>query len=244
MSAPIEVEGLCHSFGGQEVLRDIAFTVAPGQILAVMGGSGGGKTTLLRCISGLIPPSKGVIRVGGVDVVREPDRARERIALVFQHAALFDYLNVGDNVLFGVRRRKRHSPAELRSLLARSLEAVGLAGSEKLMPSELSGGMRKRIGLARALAMSPAVLLYDEPTSGLDPVTAYSIDQLIVRTRDLSGVTSIVVSHDVTSVFRVADQIAFLDKGRLTFYGTAEEFRAAAQDAISEVLTKARSESI
>lgn len=244
MSAAIRVEGLTHRFEGREVLHDVHLEVQPGQIVAIMGSSGGGKTTLLRCLSGLLRPSEGTIEVGGVDVVREPERARTQIGLVFQSAALFDYLTVEENVLFGVRRQGRKGAKELRELLAKTLTAVGLAGSEGLLPSELSGGMRKRVGLARALAMSPEVLFYDEPTSGLDPVTAYAIDQLIVETRRSMGVTSLVVSHDVNSVFRVADQIAFLEGGRMSFFGAVDDFRASSADGIAEIISAARSEKL
>lgn len=244
MSAAIRVHGLTHRFAGREVLRDVNLEVQHGEIVAIMGSSGGGKTTLLRCLSGLLQPSEGTIEVGGVDVVREPERARAQIGLVFQSAALFDYLTVEENVLFGVRRQGRKNPRELKSLLQETLSAVGLSGSEGLLPSELSGGMRKRVGLARALAMSPGVLFYDEPTSGLDPVTAYAIDQLIVETRNRMKVTSLVVSHDVNSVFRVADQIAFLQGGRLSFFGSVEDFRASRAEGIAEILAAARSENL
>lgn len=244
MSAAIRVESLTHRFEGREVLHDISFEVKPGQIVAIMGSSGGGKTTLLRCLAGLLRPTSGKIEVGGVDVVLEPERARTQIGLVFQSAALFDYLNVEDNVLFGVRRKGRTRALALRDTLGKTLAAVGLTGSEKLMPSELSGGMRKRVGLARALALSPEVLFYDEPTSGLDPVTAYAIDQLIVETRERMGVTSLVVSHDVNSVFRVADQIAFLQTGRLSFFGSVGEFRASRDEGISEIISTARAEQL
>ena len=236
----LEVAHVSHRFGNREVLRDIDFTVASGEILAVMGSSGGGKTTLLKCMSGLLTPSEGDIRVEGVSVRTSPEIAREQLGLVFQYAALFDYLNVEDNILFGVTRRRRLSRAEKSSLVEELLEQVALDPSvRKQMPNELSGGMRKRVGLARALALQPKALLYDEPTSGLDPVTAYSIDRLIVETRDRTGATSVVVSHDVNSVFRVADRIAFLDRGELAFLGTRQEFEKARAEGISELVEKA-----
>lgn len=240
----LTVKNLDHSFGENQVLSGINLHVTKGEILAVMGSSGGGKTTLLKCISGLLKPTNGEITVDGVDVIASPEEARRHMGLVFQYAALFDYLNVADNVLFGVRRMKHLKKKEERELVRDRLEEVGLTGNEDLMPSELSGGMRKRVGLARALAMEPTVLLYDEPTSGLDPVTAYSIDQLIVETRDRRNATSVVVSHDVTSVFRVADRIAFLDNGDLLFDGTPDEFRRAQDGPIGELVNKARAETI
>lgn len=238
----IEVSSLSHDFGSRRVLTDINLSVPQGEILVVMGTSGGGKTTLLKCISGLIRPTEGTITVDGVDVLNEPEQARTKLGLVFQYAALFDFLTVSDNILFGLRRRRRLSATEAQELVRQQLTEVGLGEIESLLPNELSGGMRKRVGLARALVMEPATLLYDEPTSGLDPVTAYSIDQLIVETRDRLHVTSVVVSHDVSSVFRVADRIAFLHQGELVFLGTPKEFRDSRNDAIREIVEKGRAE--
>lgn len=240
----ISVRGLNVSFGDRQVLRGIDLEVAKGEIVVIMGSSGGGKTTLLRCISGLLRPTSGAITVDGIDVVKDPEAVHQKVGLVFQSAALFDFLNVQENVVFGVRRRRRLSATEARALAEDKLKLVSLDGVVELMPDQLSGGMQKRVGLARALAMDPTVLLYDEPTSGLDPITAYSIDQLISETRHQLGVTSVVVSHDVNSVFRVADQIAFLDEGRLLFYGTVEEFRASREPEIVELVTRAQAETL
>jgi phospholipid/cholesterol/gamma-HCH transport system ATP-binding protein len=240
----LTVHGLDHSFGTHKVLEGINLEVADGEILAVMGSSGGGKTTLLKCISGLVVPTRGEIQVDGIDVIKDPEKARTRMGLVFQYAALFDYLNVAENVLFGVKRIRKFKSGEEEEFVKQRLSDVGLSECEHLIPSQLSGGMRKRVGLARALAMEPKVLLYDEPTSGLDPVTAYSIDQLIVGTRDRLSMTCIVVSHDVTSVFRVADRIAFLEQGKLVFLGSPEEFRKESKGAIGELVEKARAESL
>lgn len=234
----VVVKQLSHSFGESEVLSDINLSVEKGQVLAIMGSSGGGKTTLLRCISGLISPTRGEVSVDGVDVAKSPEEARRRMGMVFQSAALFDYLNVEQNVLFGIRRVKKISPVEKKKLVEELLDLVGLEGSEKLMPSELSGGMKKRVGIARALALKPAVILYDEPTTGLDPVTTYTIDQLIVRLKETLGVTSIVVSHDVSSVFRVATQVAFLDGGKLVYVGDPDGFERSNHEAIHELIQK------
>lgn len=239
----VRTDSVSHSFGSQSVLRDISFQVKPGEILAIMGSSGGGKTTLLKCIAGLIRPTKGDILVDGISMVKEPERGHGKVGMVFQYAALFDFLNVRDNLLFGVTRHKKLTSDEKERLVTDLLNDLGLPGVEEKMPSELSGGMRKRVGLARALAMEPKVLLYDEPTSGLDPVTAYSIDGLIVETRDRLGTTSIVVSHDVSSVFRVAERIVFLHKGDILFMGSPDEFRAAAEGPIRELVEAARAES-
>lgn len=240
----IQVESLGVRFGAKQVLDSVDFDVFEGEILAVMGASGGGKTTLLRCIGGLIKPTAGSVSVMGIDVAAQPEDARKRLGIVFQSAALFDSLTIEQNVGFGVSRSERLSRNDLNAVVEESLAAVGLQGSRKLFPNELSGGMKKRAGLARALAMKPSIVLYDEPTSGLDPVTAYTIDRLIVDTRDQLGVTSVVVSHDVNSVLRVADKVAFLAEGRLVFCGPPDEFRVSHEDAIEELLRAAAADSL
>lgn len=236
----VAVEGLSVSFGERKVLHDVSLHLDKGEILAIMGSSGGGKTTLLKCISGLLKPTAGTVTVDGIDVGAEPDKARRKMGLVFQSAALFDYLSVEDNVLFGVRRWLGMGKKAEREWAAEMLAAVGLPDAGKLMPDQLSGGMRKRVGIARALAMKPTVMLYDEPTTGLDPVTAYTIDQLIVRVRKDFHVTSVVVSHDVSSVFRVADRVAFLEAGHLTFIGDPNQFEASHNEAIRDLVEKSR----
>ncbi|MFW5698058.1 MAG: ABC transporter ATP-binding protein [Fimbriimonadaceae bacterium] len=238
----LEVRELSHEFDGREVLHQIDFTAEKGEIVAIMGSSGGGKTTLLKCMGGLLDPTRGEVLMDELVVAKNMEEARRRMGLVFQYAALFDYLNVFENVAFGVRRQRRLKRNDLEELVAGRLEEVGLKGTEQKLPNELSGGMRKRVGLARALAMEPEYLLYDEPTSGLDPVTAYSIDRLIVDTRDRLKVTSIVVSHDVTSVFRVADRIAFLAAGELVFFGTPEEFREEGHPDVRDLVEKSAAE--
>lgn len=240
----VSVRGLSHSFGAKQVLKDINLEVGKGEIVAIMGSSGGGKTTLLKCISGLLVPTKGEVQVAGIDAVQDPESSRRKMGMVFQSAALFDYLNVEDNVLFGVRRWGRLGGGDQRKRLEELLQTVGLQGTETLMPNELSGGMRKRVGIARALAMQPELMLYDEPTTGLDPVTVYTIDQLIVDVRNKFQVTSLVVSHDVSSVFRTADRIAFLDKGELIFVGGIEEFQASREKAILELVKKSEARAL
>jgi phospholipid/cholesterol/gamma-HCH transport system ATP-binding protein len=230
------------SYGAKEVLRGITLEIEQAEILVIMGSSGAGKTSLLKCIAGLETMTGGEILLDGISVSKDPAGAHQKLGFVFQYAALFDYLNVWDNVLFGAKRMRKISFEERQELVAGRLEEVGLTGTEELMPSELSGGMKKRVGLARALALEPQVILYDEPTSGLDPVTAFAIDQLIVETRDKRGVTSIVVSHDVTSILRVADRIAFLDEGEIAFLGSAEEFEASTYGPIQDLLAKSRAE--
>ena len=236
----VSIDSLSHSFDGRPVLRDIDLEVPEGEILAVMGSSGGGKTTLLRCIAGLLTPTTGKVLVDGIDVHKDTEAARHRMGMVFQSAALFDYLNVEDNVMFGVERWSEDSKENYPQIVRDTLATVGLTGSEKLMPSELSGGMKKRVGIARALALKPKVILFDEPTTGLDPVTTYTIDRMIVDLRDKFGITAILVSHDVSSVFRVANRIAFLEEGELSFTGTADQFMDARVDAIRELVHKSQ----
>jgi phospholipid/cholesterol/gamma-HCH transport system ATP-binding protein len=236
----ISVHDLFQSFGVKPVLKDVSLEVAAGEIMAIMGSSGGGKTTLLRCIAGLLRPQKGEIEVDGVDVLSQPELARRKMGMVFQSGAPFDYMTVKDNVLFGVRRHLKLSAKDEVEVLSRNLEIVGLEGTEDMMPSELSGGMKKRLGIARAIALSPTAMLYDEPTTGLDPITTYTIDALIVRLRKDTGITSLLVSHDVSSVLRVADRIAFLHEGELAFVGTPDEFQKSRDSAIADMVGKAQ----
>ncbi|MBC8064963.1 MAG: ATP-binding cassette domain-containing protein [Chlorobia bacterium] len=236
----VSIQSLSHAFEGRPVLRDIDLEVADGEILAVMGSSGGGKTTLLRCIAALITPTKGKIQVDGIDVHRETEKARRKMGMVFQSAALFDYMNVEENVMFGVKRWSEEPKETHDEVVRDAIHTVGLEGSEKLMPAELSGGMKKRVGIARALALKPKLVLFDEPTTGLDPVTTYTIDHLIVDVRDRLGISAILVSHDVSSVFRVANRIAFLEDGQLSFTGTADQFLDARVDAIRELVHKSQ----
>ncbi len=234
----ISVKNVTMRFGDRTVLNDVSLEVAAGEIMAIMGSSGGGKTTLLRCIAGLLSPQSGTITVGGLDVQKSPEEARQKMGMVFQSAALFDFLSVRDNILFGVKRHRKLPNAVQNDLVSELMEMVGLTGSEDLLPGQLSGGMKKRVGIARALALKPEMVMYDEPVTGLDPVTAYTIDELIVGVRKKYEVTSLVVSHDVTSVFRVADKIAFLEDGKLTFVGTKDEFKNDSSATIQELLEK------
>ncbi|AIE88031.1 ABC transporter ATP-binding protein [Fimbriimonas ginsengisoli] len=240
--AIVSIENVTKRFDARAVLEDISLKIAPGEMVAIMGSSGGGKTTLLRCISGLIIPTKGQVIVDGIDVNAEPEEARRRMGMVFQSAALFDFMTVEANVLFGIKRQLKLSKTEQMKVAAEALARVGLEGNEHKMPAELSGGMRKRVGIARALALSPKVMLYDEPTTGLDPITTYTIDALMLQLRKEFGMTSLIVSHDVSSVFRTADRVAFLHGGRLVFVGTPAEFAEADDENIQELVQKSRAE--
>lgn len=227
------------------MLQDISLEIQPGEIVAIMGSSGGGKTTLLRCISGLIRPQKGSISVDGVDVLEDPEEARRHMGMVFQSAALFDYMTVEENIHFAVGRRVKGNSKSHGEIVDRSLGLVGLKKEDRQkMPGELSGGMRKRVGIARAIALSPKVMLYDEPTTGLDPITTYTIDRLIADLRKQLGMTSLIVSHDVSSVYRVADRVAFLHGGHLIFSGTPAEFAESRDQNIVDLLAAANATTV
>lgn len=237
----VEIKNLSHQFGTRLILDNINLNVPVGKVATIMGSSGGGKTTLLKCVSRLLTPTKGEITVDGLNAIEDPEGARRKMGMVFQSAALFDFMSVAENVLFGVRRHKTETEKSEKDLVAEVLEDVGLtADSGKLMPSELSGGMRKRVGIARAIALRPKVMLYDEPTTGLDPVTTYVIDELMVRLARTQGITTLIVSHDVSSVLRVSDQIAFLTGGKLVFDGSPADFETSTQSEIQEIIQKSR----
>jgi phospholipid/cholesterol/gamma-HCH transport system ATP-binding protein len=236
----IEVEGLNCVLEGKHVLNDVSFSLHRGEIFGVMGLSGAGKSTLLRNIMGLLRPDSGAIRVNGVDVTQlteaELNEVRLKMGMSFQYSALFDSLSVFDNVAFGLRRRRVPEP-ELREKVAHYLEVVGMAGTEKMMPHNLSGGMRKRVSIARALSTEPEVVLYDEPTSGLDPVLAATIDQLIVKLRDDFAVSSIVVTHDVEHLFSYADRALMLYQGRAIQCDTPEGLRQSQDPVVRQFIS-------
>lgn len=236
----ITVRALEYVVPEKRILHDVHLEVAKGEILAIMGMSGSGKTTLLKCIAGLVKPTGGQVWIDGEDIVPLPeselDRVRLKIGLVFQYAALFDSLNVYDNVSFGLAHHRKLTRREMDRIVAERLADVDMEGTERLYPSQLSGGMQKRVGLARALAMEPSVVLYDEPTSGLDPVIGRTIDDLIVQTRNRLGMTSVVVSHDLPSIFRIADRIAMIHEGRIIASGTPEEIRASRDPVVQEFI--------
>ena len=236
----IEVKNLRFQVGDKQILKGASLGVAPGEILSVMGMSGSGKTTMLHCIGGLTAPTSGEIRIGDVQIVgmteSELNKVRERMGMVFQYAALFDSLNVFENVAFGLRRRRKLSANEIKRNVAEKLALVGLPGTENMYPSELSGGMAKRVGLARAIALSPEILLYDEPTSGLDPVMESVIDELIMQMRDKLGVTSIVVSHSIASIFRISDKIAMIHNGEVLATGTPDQIKSCDNPIVQQFI--------
>ncbi|MDH7600584.1 MAG: ABC transporter ATP-binding protein [Armatimonadota bacterium] len=237
----ISAVDLSYSVGGKTILNGVNLTVERGESLAIMGMSGAGKSTLLKCIAGLLRPTSGTVIIDGVDLtlMSEADlnAVRIRIGMVFQNAALFDSLTVYENVAFGLRRHRRLPEQEIARIVGERLAMVGLPRVENLMPSELSGGMQKRVGLARALALDPEIVLYDEPTAGLDPITSSAIAELIVKTRDQLGVTSVIVSHDLSTIRRVANRIAMLYEGKIVALGTVEEINSCPEPIVQQFLT-------
>ena len=226
----IEFDRLSKRFGEHSVLQDFSLTIPEGQTTVVMGFSGTGKSVALKHAVGLLEPDAGRVLVDGL-VVNELGydalmQLRTRIGFVFQFAALFDSLTVGENVGLGLQRRGLDAAA-IRQRVAECLALVELEDISERYPAELSGGMRKRVGIARAIALRPRYILYDEPTTGLDPVTAANMDELMIRARRELGATSVVVTHDVHSAFRIADRIAFLHEGKVRLVGTTDEVRAS-----------------
>jgi phospholipid/cholesterol/gamma-HCH transport system ATP-binding protein len=234
----IVLENLTKSFAGRAVLNGVSLEVPDGQNTVIIGASGAGKSVTLKLIVGLMEPDAGRVLVDDEDV-QQMDRdqlaaLRGRIGYVFQFAALFDSMTVAENIGLGLVRRGYDQPA-IRARVQECLEVVGLAGTEAKLPSELSGGMRKRVGIARAIALKPRYILYDEPTTGLDPITSAVMDQLIVRTRDL-GVTGLVVTHDMRSAFTVGDRIALLHQGSIRQSGSVQEVQASDDPVVRQFI--------
>jgi phospholipid/cholesterol/gamma-HCH transport system ATP-binding protein len=236
----IVVERLEKRFGSFQALADIDMSIRRGEITVIIGGSGAGKTTLLKILIGLDRASGGSIKVNGEEIVglseRELNRVRQRFGMVFQYSALLDSMNVLENVAFPLREHTKLSEREIREKVREKLGVLGLQNTELKFPSELSGGMRKRVGLARALMREPEAVLYDEPTSGLDPITSRKVDDLIVETRDRFGVTSIVISHDMAGALRIADQIVLLANGRVVAAGPPRELVASGAELLREFI--------
>ncbi|PKL16197.1 MAG: ABC transporter ATP-binding protein [Spirochaetae bacterium HGW-Spirochaetae-5] len=226
--AKIVIENLHKSFGEKSVLKGINLSVEQGEILCVIGKSGTGKSVILKHLVGIIEPDEGAIIVDGVTMTGSNDSVKREIVsrygILFQGAALFDSMNIFDNVAFGLRRRGVDED-KIKIIVEESLTQVGLPDAGDKRPSELSGGMQKRAGLARSIAVRPDIMLYDEPTTGVDPITAGVVDRLIVKMRDTYAMTSVVVTHDMTSAYRIADRIAMVYEGKVIFTGTNEEIK-------------------
>ncbi|MCX6903579.1 MAG: ABC transporter ATP-binding protein [Verrucomicrobia bacterium] len=223
----IEVRNICKNFGPHAVLAGVSLSIATGESVVIIGRSGCGKSVLLKHIIGLIRPDSGEVLIEGENIVgmneRQLLKVRLKFGMLFQSAALFDSMTVAENVGFALRRERKWSEAEIGRKVAEALDVVDLPGTEQKKPSELSGGMRKRVGLARAIVYQPAIVLYDEPTTGLDQVMSDSIDQLILRGCERFKVTSVVVTHDMRSARRVGQRILMMHQGRIYATGTPEE---------------------
>jgi phospholipid/cholesterol/gamma-HCH transport system ATP-binding protein len=240
MTTPIQIESVHKAFGAQKVLCGVDLTVAQGEVVALMGRSGEGKSVLLRLIVGLQPPDSGSIRVLGQEVnslSRDGlQEVRKRMGFLFQQAALYDSLTVEANVAFPIERHQRMAVSERRDRVRQLLESVGMADHAKKLPAEISGGMQKRVGLARALALDPEVLLFDEPTSGLDPITSAEIDDLILRLNEKRRITSLVVTHDVQSAKRFADRVVLIHEGNIVATGTIQELNQSRDPFVTQFL--------
>jgi phospholipid/cholesterol/gamma-HCH transport system ATP-binding protein len=240
MNAMIKLVDLHKSFGRQKVLDGLDLDIEEGKTTVIIGRSGGGKSVLLKHIIGLLRPEKGQILIDGTDITKLNDRAlneiRKKFGMLFQEAALFDSMTVGENVAFPLREHTTMKEKEIRETVADRLRSVGLTGVEEKMPSELSGGMRKRVGLARAIAMHPQIVLFDEPTTGLDPVMTEAINRLIIDTQKNLNLTCIVISHDIRSIFDIGHRIAMLYEGKIIENGTPEELKASRNPVIVQFL--------
>lgn len=225
----IQLRNVKVAFGSKTVLRELNLDVHRGETLAIIGPSGSGKSTVIKLLTGLLAPTAGSIEIEGQEVSQLAedrwDVLRQRMGVVFQYSALFDFLDVGGNIAFGLKRYFKLSDEQIKERVSELLEMVGMPGTQQMLPSELSGGMKKRVGLARALAMQPEMVFYDEPTSGLDPVMTMTISRLIRKTQQALGVTSLLVTHDMESAYYAADRIAMLYNGRIVQIGTVAEIK-------------------
>jgi phospholipid/cholesterol/gamma-HCH transport system ATP-binding protein len=227
----IEFRNVHKSFGKQKVLDDVSLIIPKGQTTVIIGPSGTGKSVFIKLLVGLLKPDAGQIFIDGTEISRLPERdlyeIRKKFGMLFQDGALFDSMTVGENIAFPLQRHTKKKEAEIKEIVAAKLRQVGLPGVEYKYPGELSGGMRKRVGIARALALEPEVVLFDEPNSGLDPVMSDAIDKLILRMQRELGLTFIVISHDLDGTFQIADRIAMLYKSKLIADGEAKAVRAS-----------------
>src|SRR5437764_2031811 len=239
-SPMIAVRGLTKKIGRQEILRGVDLTVARGETLGIIGRSGGGKSVLLKHIIGLMQPDAGEIWIDGESIIGLSERKlatiRQKVGILFQGGALFDSMTVEENIAFPLREAGERDPKIIRKKVNEMLEVIEHVGEQRMMLVNLSGGMKKRVGLARSIIRRPSCILYDEPTSGLDPVVSDSINRLIRRLQERFGMTSIVVTHDMKSAFDVADHIAYLHEGRIYFYGTPIHFQQTSDPILQDFL--------
>lgn len=237
----IKISDVYKNFEDKKVLNGVNLEINKGESVVIIGRSGCGKSILLKLIIGIMKSDKGQILIDGVDVSklkeRELNSFRRKFGMLFQGAALFDSLSVGENVAFGLKEQKKFHQDFIDQVVVEKLKLVGLPGAERLKPAELSGGMRKRVGLARAIAVNPEIVLYDEPTTGLDPIMADAIDSLISDLNRSLKVTSVSVTHDMRSAYKIADRIAMLYEGKVIFYGTPDEIRNTTDPVVKQFVT-------
>jgi phospholipid/cholesterol/gamma-HCH transport system ATP-binding protein len=237
----IEIVDLHKAFGKNRVLRGVDLKIEKGENVVVIGGSGSGKSVLIKHITRILRPDAGNIYIDNVDICclgeKELYKIRRRFGMLFQMSALFDSMTVWENVGFALMRNRKYTEQQVREIVSEKLKLVGLAGVEELMPSELSGGMRKRVGLARAIAYDPDLILYDEPTTGLDPIMADAINDLLLEMHEKLDVTSVTITHDMHSAYKIADRIAMLYEGRIIETGTPEEIKNTENPTVKQFIT-------
>jgi phospholipid/cholesterol/gamma-HCH transport system ATP-binding protein len=237
----IEVINIRKSFGGQKVLNGLSMRIGGGELAAVIGGSGSGKSVFLKHLIGILRPDEGSILIEGVDITKargtQLDEVRESFGVVFQEGALFDSLSVFDNIAFPLREKTKLPKDEVEKRVITALEDVGLKGMEMKYPAEISGGMKRRVALARALITEPKIVLFDEPTTGLDPVISSSIHRLIISTHRKYGFTGVIISHEIPEIFEVANKVGMLYNGTLIEYGTPEEIQKSSNPFVKQFIT-------
>lgn len=236
----IEIIDIHKSFGEKKVLDGVNLTINSGETITIIGRSGEGKSVLLKHIIGLLKPDSGTIRIDGEDITRYSQSQmvslRMRFGMLFQGAALFDSMTVNENVGLGLREHNVYDEGKIRGIVTEKLGQVGLEGIENIKPAELSGGMKKRVGLARAIAMEPEFILYDEPTTGLDPIMADAINGLIIHLKNTLNITSIAVTHDMVSAYKISDRIAMLYKGKIIMVGTPEQIKHSDSEIVQQFI--------
>ncbi len=236
----IDIKHVYQTFGNRHILKDVSLSIQKGETMVILGASGSGKSTLLKLIIGLIKPTSGEVWVNGKDMAqlteRELNEERRHMGMVFQYSALFDSMNVKENVAFGLRMHTKLAEEEIDRIVKEKLKLVGLEGIETLMPANLSGGMKKRVSLARAIALEPEIILYDEPTAGLDPIRSTDISLLIKNTQQVMHATSVVVTHDLKSATMIADRMAFLYEGSFLAIGKPEELYQSKDQRVQQFM--------